>query len=162
MFYKVVGRKGAKREILAPLLPGEYVDREGLVVKEGRRIGRGAREVPATGSNTTPVTSARMPFGQNQNYIPERIIVRQVDNPVQDMTEQLESDLLVQRSSPGGHLGSQVSTNGRRPSLSQEQRTPASKRKSRGSKGSTGSPGNTVKKVREVDWVWDKPNNSKS
>ena len=31
LFYKVVGRKGAKRKILAPLLTGEYMDREGVL-----------------------------------------------------------------------------------------------------------------------------------
>ena len=47
LFFKVVGRKGARKEILAPLLPGEYLDREGLVVREGRRrmaVTRGIQE----------------------------------------------------------------------------------------------------------------------
>jgi hypothetical protein len=38
LFYKVVGRKGSKRKILAPLLPGEYMDKEGMVVRERRGV----------------------------------------------------------------------------------------------------------------------------
>ena len=52
-------------------------------------------------------------------------------------------------------MGSQVRIAGRRPSVSQEQWTPAGKRKSRGSKGSPGSPASKDKKSREEDWVWD-------
>ena len=73
----------------------------------------------------------------------------------QATSEHTESAILLQRSSPGGNLGSQVTASGRRPSLSQEQWTPAAKRKSRGSKGSPGSPSNKDKKSKEVDWVWD-------
>ena len=83
--------------------------------------------------------------------------IRDIENhkQVQDKTEDVGLNLSVERASPGDHLGSQVSTNGRRPSVSQEQWTPAKKRKSRGSKGSQGSPDNQVKKGREEgEWVW--------
>ena len=70
----------------------------------------------------------------------------------QNMSEQIEPEL--QRSSPGGQLGSQFRIAGRRPSVSQEQWTPAGKRKSRGYKGSPGSPASKDKKSREEDWVW--------
>ena len=106
MFYKVVGRKGARREILAPLLPGEYMDKDGLVLRE-RREGR-----QVSGSNS------------------------------------------LSRASPGGHLGSQVLTRGRRPSTStsQETWTPVGKRKGRGSRGSPEM--DQDKRFREGEWDW--------
>jgi hypothetical protein len=144
LFYKVVGKKGARREILAPLLPGEYLDREGLVVREGRKGMAVTRGTPLTGSNQEPVGRAKLINSQEQNHM-----------QVQDKTEDGGLNLSVERASPGDHLGSQVSTNGRRPSVSQEQWTPTKKRKSRGSKESQGSPDNQVKKGREEgEWVW--------
>ena len=68
MFFKVVGRKGARREILAPLLQGEYLDREGLVVREGRRGLAVARGIPVTGSNRKPVGRAKVITSQDQNH----------------------------------------------------------------------------------------------
>ena len=65
LFYKVVGRKGARREILAPLLPGEYMDKEGLVMRERRMTDRGVREV--SGSNLVPLAKERIPFSKNQD-----------------------------------------------------------------------------------------------
>ena len=166
LFYKVVGRKGSKREILAPLLPRESMDKEGLVVREGR-----GKWSQATGSNTVPVATAKVPLNQNRNNSPRELsgernsasqdqVNRQVN---QDMEEQdrseMDLEVQLQRSSPRGKLGSQVLTNGRRLSTSQEQWTTAVKRKSRGSNGSMGSPSNMDKKNKEENWVWDKPNN---
>ena len=161
LFYKLVGKRGSKREILAPLLPGEVMDKDGLVVREGRA----AKEVQVTGSNSVPVASVRVPLnltmdnsGEERDPIMEQ--QQQVNRqekqvmPEQDITEEIESSLLLQRSSPGGQLGTQVTASGRRPSVSQEQWTPASKRKSRGSKGSPGSPVNKDKRSKEDNWVW--------
>ena len=90
MFYKLVGKRGAKREILASLLPGEYMDREGLVVRDGRA----AKAEHLTGSNSVPVASVRAPLN----------LARQEEQcmPVQDSSVEVESSLLLQRSSPGG------------------------------------------------------------
>ena len=137
------------------------MDKDGLVVREGRA----AKEVQVTGSNSVPVASVRVPLnltkdnsGEERDPIMEQ--QQQVNRqekqvmPEQDITEEIESSLLLQRSSPGGQLGTQVTASGRRPSVSQEQWTPASKRKSRGSKGSPGSPVNKDKRSKEDNWVW--------
>ena len=105
----------------------------------------GTRVIPVTGGNREPV-------GRDKVAIPIQNHMQQVEDKKE---EEVELNLSVGRASPGDHLGSQVSTNGRRPSVSQEQWTPAKKRKSRGSKGSQGSPDNQMKKGREEgDWVW--------
>ena len=101
-----------------------------------------------TGSNSVPVANVRTPLNPSMQQQEEQIM------PEQDITEEIESSLLLQRSSPGGQLGSQVTASGRRPSVSQEQWTPSVKRKTRGSKGSPGSPANKDKKSKEGDWVW--------
>ena len=170
MFYKVVGSKGARREILAPLLPGEYLDREGLVLREGKSYGRGARDVPVTGSNTAPVGRVKKILSNVQNnqessIEPEEHQAQQQGPTVKKETEQ-EAHLTVQRASPKGQLGSQVSTNGRRPSTCQQQWTQVGKRKGRGSRGSPVSPDNLGKKFRDEghtvnpfmtgDWEWDR------
>ena len=134
LFYKVVGRKGARREILAPLLPGEYMDKDGLVLRE-RREGR-----HLSGSNLTPVAKVKSPRGQQGP-------MRQVN--MNNEQDDLENSL--SRASPGGHLGSQVMTSGRRPSTSEEAWTPAGKRKGRGSRG---SPEIQDKRFREGEWSW--------
>ena len=133
LFYKVVGRKGARREILAPLLSGEYMDKEGLVLREKRMTDRGVREV--SGSNLEPLARVRIPFskkqesaaagsfgtmpgssnqyqGQGQHGAVVEEGEEEVGEKVKDITERFESNLIVQRSSWGGHLGSQVSTSG--------------------------------------------------
>ena len=139
LFYKVVGRKGARREILAPLLPGEYMDKDGLVLRE-RREGR-----QVSGSNSTPVAKVKTPMVQSQQNSQ-----RQVDMDMEQ--DQLENSL--SRASPGGHLGSQVLTRGRRPSTStsQETWTPVGKRKGRGSRGSPEM--DQDKRFREGEWDW--------
>ena len=144
LFYKVVGRKGSRREILASLLPGEYMDKEGLVVRGDRREGREGKQ--ATGSNSVPVAGVKTPLVQNSPM--QQTSQRQVDSMDREQ-DQLENSL--SRSSPGGNLGSQVLTNGRRPSVSQEAWTPAGKRKGRGSKG---SPEIQEKRFREGEWSW--------
>ena len=146
LFYKLVGKRGSKREILAPLLPGEYMDKDGQVVRDGRA----AKEIQVTGSNTVPVAMVRVPLNQKPEEEMNPTMQMQRQSMADQVTsEHTESAILLQRSSPGGNLGSQVTASGRRPSLSQEQWTPAAKRKSRGSKGSP------VKKSKDVDWVWD-------
>ena len=121
---------------------------------------RVVKEVQMTGGNTVPVAKARMPLMENKTNSPVGNTMQQQvymqegqDLGEQNMSEQIEPEL--QRSSPVGQLGSQVRIAGRRPSVSQEQWTPAGKRKSRGSKGSPGSPASKGKKSREEEWVWD-------
>ena len=66
LVYKVVGKRGSKREILAPLRHGEYINEEGEVTWDdeesgasgGRRMARGGRRVrsmAATSPNSLPV-----------------------------------------------------------------------------------------------------------
>ena len=97
-----------------------------MVVRERR----GVKEVQMTGGNTVPVAKARMPLMENKTNSPVgNTMQQQFDRQEgqvlgeQNMSEQIEPEL--QRSSPGGQLGSQVRIAGRMPSVSQDQSTPA-------------------------------------
>ena len=104
--------------------------------------------------NSVPVATVRVPLTQAMNNNTENDME---DRNLDRQQGQDGSELLVERSSPGGLLGSQVSISGRRESISQEQwRTPTTKR-NRSSRGSPTSPGNQDKRSREQDWVWDRP-----
>ena len=75
MAFKVVGRRGSKREILAPLRQGESINREGEVVwaeeetMRDRGTVRGRGGEVTTYPNCTPVGRAGGTWGRNQDTL---------------------------------------------------------------------------------------------
>ena len=66
LVYKVVGRRGERREIRVPLRQGEILDRQGRVIREdGRDSGSNRRSTAsrplATGANSEPIGAAKVP-----------------------------------------------------------------------------------------------------
>ena len=133
----MVGRKGSRRVILAPLLHGEYMDKEGMVLRERQ----GGQTRYLSGSRSSP-----------EKKTPQRENLTASTTQGDREEEQIMLQNSLGRASPGGHLGGLIVTSGRRPSVSQEQWTPTGKRKGRGSKG---TPETQDKRFKEGDWTWE-------
>ena len=92
--FKVVGRRGSKREILAPLRLGETINEEGEVIWDredtgaigGRRMARGVRRVrsmAATYPNSLPVgkPGGGTAWGQTQDTAQQRLVGQGLSAP---------------------------------------------------------------------------------
>ena len=99
--YKVVGRKGEKREIKVPLRHGEVVDHEGLVTREpgmgrGNRGGRPSMTL-ATGGNKEPIgqpgTSQVLQAAQPKQAVPVKSVEKKKERtPNKKVVENVSGD----------------------------------------------------------------------